>query len=563
MKLTENVTNTYDHYYLYEEITAQLKKYAEQYPQYCRLEVTGTTEEGRDILLIKMTDPETGDFEDKPGYYVEGNIHAGELTGSMVIMYFLDTFFTNIDSPEVQNILKKYTVYACPRVSPDGSEYVLTTPYTVRSVNTYYPYEEPMAGLQPEDIDKDGVIRKMRVKSPSGIWKISEDDPRVMVRRKPDDDEGTFYHVYSEGLIQDYDGMNIKEAPAKFGNDFNRNYPIGWEPEDSQRGAGNYPLSSVETKANAVYLMNHMNICSVVDMHTSGGQILYTPGFKSRSECDAQDIAIYKKLGSLANEESGYPVLNVHDEYCNPNDDVTYGGFDDFCHFILGIPALTIECWDLNRRAGTHEQYPPVRLSDEEQEEDMHKIIKWLDDNDCSSYFKPWTKFEHPQLGEVEIGGFDYKFICQNPPIPFLLQELKKHVNFYFREIRTLPLINMDQTTVEQIAEGVYKVDVIAANTGFMPTYVFKEGLKNRKLKPLTVTLEGAEIITGKKSQEIGHLAGHGCIRGMNNPRGPMEMPAEAMEKKVTWVVRAPAGTVLTITTAGGRIGSSSRTITL
>ena len=563
MKLTDHVTQVYDHYYLYDEITALLKEYAERYPDYCRIEKTGTTKEGRDILLIKITDTAYGDFEDKPGYYVEGNIHAGEVTGSMVIMYFLDVLFTDFESDEVQKLLKNYTIYACPRVSPDGSEYYLTTPGSVRSVNTFYPYDEPMPGLQPEDIDGDGVIRKMRIKSPSGIWKVSAQDPRVMTKRQPDADEGIFYHVYTEGMIKDFDGMTVKEAPVKYGNDFNRNYPVGWQPEEYQRGAGNYPLSSPETKANAEYLMNHMNICTVVDMHTSGGQVLYTPGFKSRSQCEAQDITLYKGLAKMIGDESGYPVLNVHDEYCNPDDYITYGGFDDFCHFILGIPAITIECWDLGRRAGVHESYPPKHLTDAEQEEDMYKVMKWIDENLNGEGFLPWTKFNHPQLGEVEIGGLYTKFVSQNPPVPFLEQELKKLSSSYFREIKALPRINLDQIKVDQVGEAIYKIEAVIANSGYLPTYVFREGLKNRKLKPLTVTVEGGEIISGKRTEEIGQLAGYGCTSGSNAMYGIMEFSSEPCEKKVTWVIKAEPGTELSLTVSGARTGKKTKIIKL
>ena len=47
----------------------------------------------------------------------------------------------------------------------------------------------------------------------------------------------------------------------------------------------------------------------------------------------------------------------------------------------------------------------------------------------------------------------------------------------------------------EMIAEGVYKLTAVVGNTGFMPTYVLKEGLKNRKLKKLTVCMRELWLI--------------------------------------------------------------------
>ena len=40
--------------------------------------------------------------------------------------------------------------------------------------------------------------------------------------------------------------------------------------------------------------------------------------------------------------------------------------------------------------------------------------------------FQPWTKLEHPQLGEVEIGGMDFKFTMQNCPPAYLQREVGK-----------------------------------------------------------------------------------------------------------------------------------------
>ena len=48
----------------------------------------------------------------------------------------------------------------------------------------------------------------MRQKDTCGAWKISEQDPRIMVRREPEEFEGTFYTLLTEGLIRDYDGYN-------------------------------------------------------------------------------------------------------------------------------------------------------------------------------------------------------------------------------------------------------------------------------------------------------------------------------------------------------------------
>lgn len=552
-------SGTYDHYYLYQEITDLLRGYAQAHPHLTKLHSIGMTPQGRDIWALEITDTSCGGFDEKPAFYVEGNIHAGEVTGSMCVMYFLDTLFSNLEDPSVARLLKDHTIYAVPRVSPDGSEHYLTTPDAVRSAPRRYPFAQVMPGLNRCDLDGDGVIRMMRVRTPYGVWKPSEKDPRLMTRRRPDDREGDFYNIYEEGVIEEFDGLNITEAPAAFGNDFNRNYPVGWQTEDLQKGAGAYPLCHPETRANADFLMQHPNVCFVVDMHTSGGQNLFTPGFESSKKAHAADIALYRSLGAMAKEENGYPVLNVYDDYMPASASVTYGGFDDFCHFVLGIPAMTIECWDLSERAGVPLEYPPREtIPEAEEEENAVKFLQWMDANlPAGEGFRPWQAFSHPQLGEVEIGGCDEKFIRQNPPIPFLQQELEKHTRFMLRAVNTLPSVCFESVTSTPLGGDLYRVEAIVGNRGFMPTYVFEEGLKSKALEELTLTLsaEGCTFETGKAAQKIGHLEGLSGVAAHNNGLRMTSSQKNPLRKKVTWLLRGPRGALLILRCHGGRIG--------
>ncbi len=564
MKISENVKNTYDHYYRYEEISDLLKDYANRYPAYMKLEVMGESHEGRSLLLAKITDTSYGDFEDKPAFYAEGNIHAGEVTGSMVLMYFLDVIFTNLEDPEIKKILKDYTLYIVPRISPDGAEYYLSTPNSVRSVNQLYPFdEEEIKGIIKEDIDGDGVIRLMRVKSPYGCWKVSDKDERVMAKRLPDDVEGDFYNLYPEGSVKEYDGIHLEEAPNKYGFDFNRNYSVEWKEEGVQRGSGLYPMCHKETKANADFLLSHANVCYVLDYHTSGGMFAYPPGYKASSKANEQDMNIYKKLGEIAKEETGYPVMNVYDEFGNGEEDVTYGGFDDFCHFHVGVPAYTVELWDMPRRAGCSEHYPPIKESDAVQEENMVKAYKWIDENLDGEGYKPWTKFNHEALGEVEIGGIDVKYVVQNPPVKFLPQELEKMSRYMLRVIKALPRVSFHKLTSTKVSEGVYKIEVSVMNSGYLSTYSLHESLNKTFVKDLSLTLSGAEIVEGKELTKIGKLEGYGSVTAMNHVYGSFNYGDHKCETKVSWIIKGKEGDLLTIELKGGRIGKKTVTMKL
>lgn len=556
---------SYDHYYRYDEITAILQEYQRDYPDYVRLSSLATSTEGREMWLIEVTDLSTGDFMDKPAYCLDANIHAGEVTGSMAAMYFLDTVFSNIAHEEIKKMLQEVTLYVIPRITPDGAECYLTTPEQLRSVNRAYPYEERMPGLHGADMDGDGVIRRMRIKSPYGAWKKSDEDDRLMVKRRPDDLEGEFYNVFQEGYIEDFDGLNIETAPNKWANDFNRNFPCNWGDESKQRGAGKYPLVHPETRALADFIQSHDNIGSILNMHTMGGQVLYPPGLKSAKEADKKDMERYRVIGKMATEETTYPALNVKDEYVMKGTPGLAGLFDDFNHFQMGLLNYTIECWDLNPRAQVAVTWPPKdKVTDEEQEENARKYIKWVDENLDGEGIMPWTKFNHPQLGEVEIGGIDYKTVIQNCPIKFLQQEIEKYTRFMLRQIKTLPRIQFDEIKVERFNDEVVRIEAVLLNRSYLPSYITQEALKLKTSKEIEVSLEGEEIelIEGKKTQKIGHLEGFSGIEASNTMTGAQTNIIKPCAKRVSWVIKAKEDTVLTLCAQSNKIGKIMATVT-
>ncbi|MBQ2697963.1 MAG: zinc carboxypeptidase, partial [Clostridia bacterium] len=508
----------------------------------------------------------TGEFEDKPVFCVTGNIHAGEVTGSMCAMYLLDYLFTNLEDAQVQTILKNFTVYCVPRISPDGSEYYLTTPNMIRSVPKMHPFPDPLPGLHAEDIDGDGVIRLMRVKSKTGLWKVSEKDPRVMTKRRPDDMEGTFYNVYDEGKILEFDGADIQPAPGVFGNDLNRNFPVNWLPEHQQAGSGAYALSNDESRIMAEFINAQKNLCAILNFHTMGGMYLYPPGMKGSKLAAKEDMLRYDEIGRMAVEETTFPCVNIKDDYVGLADMSVVGAFDDFNYFAQGLVNYTCECWDLDPRAGFPHPWPrPERVADETEEAIAAARLKWLDENNNGEGHMNWTAFDHPQLGEMEIGGLDVKAVVQNCPIKFLPEECEKHTRFMLRFIKTLPRLLLDDVKVTALGGDNHKVEAVVQNMGYLPTYITKEGLDTRKSRPLTAVVsgEGVEVVEGKAKTEIGHLQGFSGVRAATIHTGPVTVKHEPFAKKLSWVVKGAAGTEVTLTVSAPRAGRAVAKVTL
>lgn len=127
-------TFKYDHYYKYDELKSNIEFFAEKYPGLVSCEVNCVTEEGRNQYAVTITNKKTGDALSKPGWYLDGNIHAGEVTSSMAAMHTMDYLITNYGEDDtVTKLLDTTTVYIIPRVTPDGAETYLSTPYMLKA----------------------------------------------------------------------------------------------------------------------------------------------------------------------------------------------------------------------------------------------------------------------------------------------------------------------------------------------------------------------------------------------------------------------------------------------
>ena len=84
-----------------------------------------------------------------------------------------------------------------------------------------------------------------------------------------------------------------------------------------------------------------------------------------------------------------------------------------------------IEVWAPLREAGI-EDYKYIDWYRDHEVDDDLKIMKWLDTVDDGSGFIDWYPFDHPELGEVELGGINSFKVWSNPPADRLESEVAK-----------------------------------------------------------------------------------------------------------------------------------------
>ncbi len=502
-------------YLTYCDLNRQLQDWRARYPHLISLSRAGVSPEGRDILVIILTNEKTGPHDMKPALYVDANQHAGEVTGSAAAMMLTSRLlFEYGEDRAITRILDHHTIYILPRVSPDGAERYLAGPDLLRSAPRPYPLPWHLPGLSPADIDGNGMILSMRVEDPHGDWKQSLADDRLMILRQPgENDEGTtYYRLYTEGYLDGPDEAGAKIPPPVHGLDFNRNYPPTWCPESDQRGAGPFPLSEPETRAVADFVINHPNIALAVSLHTYGGFILRPPCSQPDSSLPRADLDLITALGRSGSRIMGYPLLSISEEFTPDPKQRPRGSFIDFLYLVRGIPCFAPELWSLPLRAGIEGMTPPkVRdLSPLAMEEDGIRILTWVDENLGGEGVYPWAQYDHKDLGRVEIGGFDVKRLVQNPPPSLLADEAGKAAQFLLFMAGVLPRISV-QGSLCRVGEGLYRVRVAVDNAGFLPTPSSERARETNTARPIKAAISippGARIVAGDHEQDLGHLPG-------------------------------------------------------
>jgi len=550
----------FDTYYPYDEMTAHLQALASAYPKLCTLRSIAKSFRGRDVWAVEITNPDTGPGDEKPGYYIDAQIHAEEHATSATALYAVWYILANYGSdPTVTRLVDTQAFYILPRINPDGAEYALTAPYYPWCGNgRCLPGEDRVDGLIAQDIDDDGYIVQMRVPDPKGEWKADQDEPRILVLREPGEEGGEYYRVYPEGVIENYDGVHVQIDPQQDGN-MNRNFPINWSPREY--GAGEHPFSEPEAMGMGRFILDHPNIAGMCAYHTHGGIILRPSMMKVDAEMSPPDLALYKALGAVGEKLTGYPTISTYEDFTPDKTKARHGSLKDWVYEEMGIICFSTELWDLERTAGVKKEgYYNLGPRDAETQ---RLVFDWVIENVGDHGFRDWKPFDHPQLGPVEIGGMVYIWSYRNPPGRLLEDICHRNVMLNLEHAAAAPHVLVDELTVVSLGADNWKVSAVVSNHGYLPTNLSDVAIQNEVAKPVSVALDCADatLVMNPSKVDIGHLAGRNERRYTYSNWGQQWSP---VSKKIEWLVRADsADAAVTVTSRSEKGGTHRRTISL
>lgn len=171
-----------------------------------------------------------------------------------------------------------------------------------------------------------------------------------------------------------------------------------------------------------------------------------------------------------------------------------------------------------------------------EVDKDEKAWLAYIDEQREGAGFVAWSAFEHPQLGEVEIGGFEPR-VRMSPPEEEMERLVGEQASFAADLLGKLARVEVGEAQIERMGDGLWRVRVEVRNTGWMPTGLAIQE-KVRRLLPTNLRLEEgvARLLAGERLQRERTIPGGGTFAG-------------------EWIVAGDAGDSVRISARSSQLG--------
>ncbi len=196
-----------------------------------------------------------------------------------------------IRNPEMH---ARHTWYIIPSLNPDGEMHFFRRP-RYRDTRNDRPVNDDLDEATDEDgyddLNSDGFITQMRVKSPDGTYLPLKGEPRLMRKADPVKGEKGIFKLYTEGLDNDDDGRYNEDGPG--GTNPGINFPHLFHPHTADGGL--WPGSTPEAFALMRFVTSHPEIAMVM-FYGSTDFCRVPPKGGRKSSVDLNRIKVPKEM---------------------------------------------------------------------------------------------------------------------------------------------------------------------------------------------------------------------------------------------------------------------------
>ncbi len=146
----------WDFYPTYDAYVSMMQQFALDYPDICQVFSIGTTVQGRELLVARISD-NVGISENEPQCLFTSSMHGDETTGYILTLRMIDYLLSNYGSdPRVTDLVNNIDIWINPLANPDGTYHGgnfsvnYAQRFNANGVDLNRNYPDPEAGAHPD-----------------------------------------------------------------------------------------------------------------------------------------------------------------------------------------------------------------------------------------------------------------------------------------------------------------------------------------------------------------------------------------------------------------------------
>lgn len=452
------------------------------------------TAQGRDVTLVQFGK------DNAPAIFVIGNIDGNYYVGTELAMRLV----RDLKSGKIKRNGK--TIYIVPMPNPDAVVRGFKNPEFANAYNSNKSDDDHDQMINEDgfnDLNGDGVISQMRVKSTNGTHAADKTYSNFLKKIDRLKGEEGSYVLYTEG--KDDDGDNKRDEDGFGGVSINQNFTYNYNYFG--KGTGINQISEPETKAIADFIFDRPNILMTVafskydnlhkkwNVNKKPTNKLGRPlrSFTSILQGDKDTYTLFAEGWKSLNKDWKVKAKNKGD-----------GTFHEWSYYHAGRWSIAVNGWN-HTQIKLDTTFKNVKKMSAEE-----KLFHHAKANNLKKAVLPWKAFKHPDFpaDELEIGGFHSAYL--DNPSPSVFSDTKS--SEYIEKLTTLfPKLEVINKSSKKLGDDLYRVTIRLRNVGALATQG-EMGRMSQWMYPVRLVWSAKKenFISGTKKTLLSPIKGFG-----------------------------------------------------